>query len=335
MTYGPSQVLSNAAIVPLGPSEQLNVNVSGSTHVIMDVNGYFSDTLGTPSNSFLVSNNSSYSIVGLNANTGLGAVAVFGSVGAGNPCVVCLSFGGGVVGVAGSNFQSGVTGVSSTGFAVDGFTTGGSGGLPAAEGALGVHFDMPIPSNYGVYAYGDYGGTGAKYFVEPHPSDPGKVIRYIALEGPEPGTYFRGRGRFERGIAKIAVPEDFRLVTDEEGLSVQITPIGAMASFAVLEADLHAIVVQSSRSVEFYYLVQGIRRTHKHLASPITEGAEYMPRSAESTMPFYLTEGQKEILIHNGTYRPDGTVNMETARRLGWDKIWEKRNLPTPAPAPE
>ena len=41
MTYGPGQIISNAAIVPLGPGDQLNVSVSGSTHVIMDVNGYF------------------------------------------------------------------------------------------------------------------------------------------------------------------------------------------------------------------------------------------------------------------------------------------------------
>jgi len=44
MTYGPgATVISNAAIVPLGPGEQLNVNVSHSTHVILDVNGYFTD----------------------------------------------------------------------------------------------------------------------------------------------------------------------------------------------------------------------------------------------------------------------------------------------------
>ncbi|HEU5250098.1 MAG TPA: hypothetical protein VFW15_08925, partial [Thermoanaerobaculia bacterium] len=191
-------------------------------------------------------------------------------------------------------------------------------------------------STYGVFSNGDFGGTGAKYFVEPHPADASKVIRYIALEGPEPGTYFRGRGKFERGIARVAVPEDFRLVTNEEGLTVQITPIGGMASFAVMKADLNEILVQSSRSVEFYYLVQGIRRTHKHLTSPIGEGSEYKPESAEATMPRYLTEGQKQLLIQNGTYNADGTVNMETARRLGWDRIWaERAGRPIPGPSPQ
>jgi hypothetical protein len=35
-------------------------------------------------------------------------------------------------------------------------------------------------------------------------------------------------------------------------------------------------------------------------------------------------------LIQNGTYNADGTVNMETARRLGWDKVWEERSRPAP-----
>ena len=52
MTYGPGMtILSNAAIVPLGPGEQLNVNVSEATHIVMDVNGYFTDQYN-PSVSF-------------------------------------------------------------------------------------------------------------------------------------------------------------------------------------------------------------------------------------------------------------------------------------------
>lgn len=314
---------SNAAILALSTGQIKIKSGNAGSEVIVDVNGYFSDTLNNTGGSFVVRSNSvSGAIMGVNTSTGLGAVAVAGILGAANPCVACLTFGGGVLGVAGSDFQSGVTGVSTTGFAVDGFVTRG-GSLHVAEGALGVPFEPFV--NYGVYSYGDYGGTGAKYFVEPHPSDAARVIRYIALEGPEPGTYFRGRGRFERGVGRIAVPEDFRAVTDEEGLSVQITPIGAMASFAVFRADLTEIVVQSSRNVEFYYLVQGIRRTHKHLTSPIAESTEYMPRSAESTMPLYLTERQKLLLIGNGTYNANGTANLETARRLGWDKIWAER----------
>jgi hypothetical protein len=228
------------------------------------------------------------------------------------------------VGVRGESRNSvGVLGVTEIsegvrGKRVDGF------GTTIAAGVLGL-------AGYGVASFGDYGGTGAKYFVEPHPSDASRVIRYVSLEGPESGTYFRGRGRFQNGLARIDVPEDFRLVTDPENLSIVVTPIGEMASFAVVKISLEEIVVRGSRNVEFFYIVNGVRKTHKHL-TPIGPGREYMPETPDAKMPLYLTEGQKEMLISNGTYQPDGTVNMETARRLGWDKEWEKRGRLAPQP---
>jgi hypothetical protein len=185
---------------------------------------------------------------------------------------------------------------------------------------------------WGVFAFGDTGATGAKFFLEPHPSDASKVVAYVSLEGPEAGTYFRGRGKFQRGMARIPVPEDFRMVTDPEGLTVQITPIGAMATVGVISMNLNEIVVQSSRNVEFSYLVQGVRSTLKDL-QPIRHDSAFAPESADARMPEWLNEGQKRLLVQNGTYRADGSVNMETAGRLGWDRIWAERN-PRPVPQP-
>jgi hypothetical protein len=68
-----------------------------------------------------------------------------------------------------------------------------------------------------------------------------------------------------------------------------------------------------------------VRRSHKDL-TPIAPGDEYMPRDANARIPAYLTEAQKAMLIANGTYREDGTVNLETTRRLGWDAIWMERS---------
>jgi hypothetical protein len=245
--------------------------------------------------------------------------------------------GGLTAGNAGGFAGAGVRGESRTHAGVLGVTEDWEGvrgvvvdsmGSPIVSGILGLNGN----TDYGVYAFGGYGGTGAKYFVEPHPSDASKVIRYVSLEGPESGTYFRGRGKFQNGLARIDVPEDFRLVTDPENLSIVVTPIGEMASFAVVKISLEEIVVKSSRNVEFFYIANGVRKTHKHL-TPIGPGREYMPETPDAKMPLYLTEGQKEMLISNGTYQPDGTVNMETARRLGWDKEWEKRGRPAPQPA--
>jgi hypothetical protein len=407
MTYGPGQtIISNAAIVPLGPGEQLEVNVSHSTHIIMDVNGYFSDTLNTPQNFLTLTNNSTavtiaatnqsttcngscgiqsivssghalfgrsdetttdvnYGVYGEANSSGSGSAGVRGF--SDNPAGVTYGVYGnndsgannsagvrGTTGVvaASANWQNagvrgeggvdtyGVLGLSRT-YGVQGVLVS-SIGTPLAQGYLGRLggdsincggiLEPACPSDWAFFGFGNIGATATKFFVDPHPTDAGKVIGYISLEGPEAGTYFRGRGKFENGMAKITVPEHFRMVTDAEGLTVQITPIGGMATVGVLKMDLNEIVVQSSRNFEFSFLVQGVRATFKD--TPIVwAGNEFRPESADAKMPAALSEGQRARLIANGTYKPDGTVNMETAKRLGWDAIWE-RNKMRPAPRP-
>jgi len=359
---------SNAAIVPLSGGGGITIRSGNAgSDVLLDVNGYFSDTLGTPGNVFRLTNNSGlYTIYTTNLSTGCGAhCGIVGTIEstAGGWAVVGFSFGatGANIGVYGSTDSTsfntyGVKGVTATslttvdswitaGVRGDGGGAGGYGvmGLAGGFGVLGRYINPSTgvagnygnlgTASYGVFASGGYGGTGPKYFVEPHPTDASKVIKYIALEGNEPGTYFRGKGRFQNGLARIHVPEDFRMVTDEEGLSVQITPIGSMASVAVLRADLNEILVQASRNVEFYYTVNGIRRTFKELAgNPIAPAAEeYRPLSADATLPDHLAPLQKQWLIQNGTYTAEGKVNMETAQRMGWDRIWYERDHPEPA----
>ncbi|HEX9147968.1 MAG TPA: hypothetical protein VF958_02285 [Thermoanaerobaculia bacterium] len=336
------EVVANAAIVPAGNNGAIDVLVNVGTHIYIDINGYFSDNLGQTVNPFILNNtspfpgatifgnnlSSGYGIRGYSQNAGLNGAGVFGSYG-----FMSLQENYNPAGIRGQGTSYGTVGISPN----EGVTGGlvNFSGFERAFGILGFNAGALASQAYGVYSGGNTGASGTKQFVEPHPTDPTKVIRYISLEGPEAGTYFRGKGKFEGGTARIRVPEDFRMVTDDEGLTVQITPIGGMASVGVMRADLNEIVVQSSRNFEFYYLVNGIRRTQKNLTSPISEGTEFVPRSATSRIPEYLSEGQKQLLIQNGTYRADGTVNMETAHRNGWDRIWAERERPQPAPSPE
>ena len=359
LNFQAGQTIANAGIVPLDGSGSLTINVSHSTHVIMDVNGYFSDEPGSPDNPFEIHNisltraisasNSSPSCMGacgirvdINSTAGSHAVSGYANGGSGANYGVYgqISSTGtnaaGVFGVEatgpppGDYIAAGVRGASGSQIGVLGFAgingIGVAGSLRSSTGTF-LRGGILGWGAYGIYAEGDYGGTGAKYFVEPHPERADMVIRYVALEGPESGTYFRGRGKFVRGVAEIAVPDSFRMVTDSEGLSIQVTPIGEMATVAVSSIGLEKIVVKGSRNVEFFYTVNGVRKTHKHL-TPIGPGQEYMPRSADATMPAYLTEGQKAMLISNGTYKEDGTVNGDTARRFGWDKVWKARQKP-------
>jgi hypothetical protein len=178
---------------------------------------------------------------------------------------------------------------------------------------------------YGVFAQGSLGATGTKPFVEPHPTDASKVIRYVALEGPEAGTYFRGRGRFRNGQAVIDVPESFRIVTDGDGLTVQITPIGAdFTMTTVVSANLDQITFRGNHDVEFYYMVHGVRKAYKDWQA-IADGSEFVPLSPTDRMPTSLSEEAKRRLIQNGTYNADGSVNMATAVREGWTKAWAAR----------
>jgi hypothetical protein len=354
----------SGTIVPIGGSGaitvRLNTAAAGQTaHLVIDVNGYFGDSPVAPSNPFILINSSNLYTMALTNNSTVctGGCGLLVQVAGGHAIQAHSATTGVTYGVwgntaSGSNNAAGVKG-SNGSLTTPGYSPAGVRGEGGNFGVLGISntegvggslisgvnelawgalgFDAGTP-NYGVYAGGDYGGSGAKSFVDPHPTDPSKVVRYISLEGAEPGTYFRGKGRFQRGMARIPVPEDFRMVTDADGLTVQVTPIGPMATVSVVRFDLNEIVVQSSRNVEFFYLVNGIRRTHKHRTSPIGDGNEFMPRSADSRIPAYLTEGQKQLLIQNGTYREDGSVNVETARRLGWDRIWAERERPSPAP---
>jgi hypothetical protein len=345
ITFGPGQILSNAAIIPVSGGGQITVNVSASTHVIMDVNGYFPVVFNNGTSvdmegnvaggnmmfvgNFATGGVSTHGIYGLVGNLNTNSAGVLGRDGFVGPADGYFSAGvrgegkSGVLGISG-NFLGGGEAVSAS--LVDGF------GHEIRYAGLATSFGVDPGSGaapWAVFGGGDIGATGTKHFLDPHPTNPKLAIGYISLEGPEAGTYFRGRAKFQNGMARIPVPEHFRFVTDPEGLTVQITPIGGMASFAVMKMDLNEIVVQASRNVEFSYLVQGVRATFKDV-NPIRSAGDFMPRSAEARMPLWLSPAQQKLLIRNGTYREDGTVNAETAQRLGWDKIWEGRKHPAP-----
>jgi hypothetical protein len=243
---------------------------------------------------------SSNGAIGHTSSTADGLAGVYGTdgAGAGNP---------------GGGFSAGVRGEGKSGVA--GYTNTASG-----VGAVG--FAIP-PATYGLFSFGNIGATGAKAFVEPHPTDPTLTIRYVALEGPEAGTYFRGTAKTVDLQAVIPVPDTFRTVSAEEGLTVQLTPVGALAQMAVISRDLNQIVVRSSRDITFDYHVNGIRRAFKDW-QVVAEGSEFRPISPDQRMPTWLTEEAKSRLIANGTYNPDGTVNMNTAERMGWAKVWRE-----------
>lgn len=119
----------------------------------------------------------------------------------------------------------------------------------AAEGSVIVSGDLEV--------------TGKKAFVAADPERPGQTIHFVALEGPEAGTYYRTTSRLVEGEAVIELSEAFALVTEPEGLTVQLTPVGGWSRLYVASRSPERLVVRSAEGgadIEFDVLVQGVRR---------------------------------------------------------------------------
>ncbi|MGA7615745.1 MAG: hypothetical protein WBX15_11270 [Thermoanaerobaculia bacterium] len=248
----------------------------------------------------------------------------------GNLTPALANFSNSVFGVQGraddaSRYAIGVAG-EGTSAGVYGYRIATSTGVEVSGAVLG------FSDTVGLHVYGTTSSAGIQAVVEPHPSDPGLVIKTSPLEGNEPGTYFRGRGRIQGGSAVIMMPPDFQMTSDPEGLSMQITPIGDFAQFAVVEIDLNHALVKGSKDVEFFYTVNGIRRGYGDFRAVARED-DFVPRSPDDQMLAGYSSEIKQRLIANGTYNADGTVNLNTAERMGWAQAWRDRESAAKAAA--
>lgn len=117
--------------------------------------------------------------------------------------------------------------------------------------------NINIPGNLSV--------NGTKNFVQDHPTDPTKEVVYVALEGGEAGTYTRGTGKLVNGKAVIELPEHFDLVTNEYGLTVQLTPRHEWLQLYVVELSTRELLVREAqgKNGEFDYLIQGLRKGYE------------------------------------------------------------------------
>ena len=63
-----------------------------------------------------------------------------------------------------------------------------------------------------------------KNFRAPNPADASTDIWYCCPEGPEAAIYVRGTGRLINGRATIELPDHFRSLASEPGMTIQLTP---------------------------------------------------------------------------------------------------------------
>ncbi|MCO5169114.1 MAG: hypothetical protein M9894_22450 [Planctomycetes bacterium] len=100
-----------------------------------------------------------------------------------------------------------------------------------------------------------------------HDLGDGTGIYYCCLEGPESTNFIRGVGQLSNGVAAIDLPEHFRIVTEGEGVTAHLTPLGPTPGLYVVRSDHRQLEVRESPGgagdVRFNYLVLGVRVGHK------------------------------------------------------------------------
>ncbi len=113
------------------------------------------------------------------------------------------------------------------------------------------------------YYWGD-----VKSFRVPDPEDPTRDIWYACIEGPEAAMYVRGTARLVNGRARIELPDHFRKLADEQGMTVQLTPLSIESKgLCVVRKGLDGIEVMELRNgrgnYEFDWRVEAVRKEHR------------------------------------------------------------------------
>lgn len=149
--------------------------------------------------------------------------------------------------------------------------TAASGGRTRAgvfEGRVDVEGDLNVT---GVLS------KSAGQFLIDHPQDPeNRLLRHSFVESPEALCVYRGRARLdERGATTVGLPSYFPALTDEDGATVHLTPVGEVPSPVSFRwNDGHtAVRLFGAPHAEVAYLVLAARDdpVARRLARPVEE----------------------------------------------------------------
>jgi hypothetical protein len=138
-----------------------------------------------------------------------------------------------------------------------------------SSGADAVYVDDIVVSggeSATVVIEGNLSVTGQKNFLHQHPTQPEKEFVYVALEGGEAGTYWRGTATLSGARTEVVLPEHFSLVTSTTGMTASVTPRAQTAGLWVEESTPTSLVVGAAdpnERIQFDYIVMGIRQGHE------------------------------------------------------------------------
>ncbi|MFO0985198.1 MAG: hypothetical protein U1E76_26295 [Planctomycetota bacterium] len=129
----------------------------------------------------------------------------------------------------------------------------------------GMYLDGSVVPNGEGHVFADVIEAPVKHFRVPNPLDPNTEIWYACVEGPEAAAYVRGTAHLVHGRGVIALPDHFTSIVNEQGMTVQVTPLsGESSGLAVTRKSLHGIEVQELQrgtgTYDFDYEVKAVRK---------------------------------------------------------------------------
>jgi hypothetical protein len=320
MTYGPgATVISNAAIVPLGPGEQLNVNVSHSTHVILDVNGYFTDQYNA-GRQFVAANvfDGGAAILGANFSAVAGSHGVGGFEGGAG-----LVYG--VQGEIGTNAladSAGVHGIASGNLTTFG-VFGESRSVSTGGGVRGSDWESSVGATYGVLGEGHSANLNSA------------AIYGFAFQGTGNAGIFVNVGAGSSYLATKVSGVSYGLYTDQKIRGGALEIVGAPKNFVAPHPEDPGLEIRyasvESPTVDVYFrgtasLVNGIARIEvpDHFRFTAREGT-YMTTLTPVGNAVVLSvesEGPEGIVVRgSGGARFHYVVWAERAEIVGYEPV--------------
>jgi hypothetical protein len=185
-------------------------------------------------------------------------------------------------------------------------------GVEASGATFGGYFGDTDSGVYAYIAYGGYGilSNGTKNFIQQDPTNPNKSIIYASLEGGEAGTYYRGTGQLTNGTARITLPEHFSLVTEQEGLTIQVTPRGDCKGLYVTEVTTTYIVVKElqggTSDARFDFYINGVRAGYADY-QPVVDNAQLDLNRVHPSGPSQTESSQTQPFPPEPTEQPQPT----------------------------
>jgi hypothetical protein len=320
------EVVANAAIVPAGTGGSINVLVNtGPTNIYIDINGYFSETLGSGNYLELDTNSTGFIFRGSNSSTSCdGPCGISVGVASGHAIYgVALEAVDQNYGVYGATFSGNGAAVGVYGYSAN----ANSHGATFENNASGSFVRLASQSGSINFALATFdrisGGSlqiigSPKMFVAPHPDDPSLQIQYASVEAPTVDVYFRGTGTLVNGIARIDVPDHFRLTAREGTYMTTLTPIDQAVTLRVAQEGPDGILVLGTGNTRFHYVVYAERDEIVGF-EPVHRNEMFRPEFLETFGGSdRLPAPTRALLVRNGTLNPDGSYNAETVRSQGW-----------------